>query len=587
MPNASIDTIVQKRIQSWLDGPYDAETKAAIKKMLKEDPQGLVDAFYTDLSFGTGGLRGIMGVGTNRMNRYTIQTATQGLANYLISQFTAPANCRVVIGYDSRHHSRLFAEVAAQVLAGNGIHVYLLKDMRPTPYVSFAIRYKKCQAGIMITASHNPAEYNGYKVYWQDGAQVVHPDDLGIIKAAEKIQEIAQIKSTTLNNPLIELVDDKLDASYLDAIRPLQHFPDINKKEVKNVSIAYTSLHGVGITLAPKALIDWGFSNIHYVKEQIEPNGDFPTVKSPNPENKEALTLGIRTMQQTKSDILIATDPDADRIGCVVLHQGNQVIINGNEMAALCAEYIAEMLKKTGKLPKNGAFITTIVTTELLKEIAKAYNVQLCEVLTGFKYIGEKIHQWETQKSSSHFLFGAEESYGYLIGTQVRDKDAIILSCLIAEMTLFAKKLGQTLIDRLHTIYRKYGVFKEKQLSLNFNPGKEGMDQIQRLMTTLRKKAPSKIGNKAIKYIEDYESLERTYLDSKKTELLSLPHSDVLLFRLDDESRLVIRPSGTEPKIKIYAGCRQKKFKTIEEGIAACDNKIEALLNETKRDLSA
>ncbi|HKY99736.1 MAG TPA: phospho-sugar mutase [Rhabdochlamydiaceae bacterium] len=586
MPNASIDVIVQKRIQSWLDGPYDAETKAKIKQMLKEDPQGLVDAFYTDLSFGTGGLRGIMGVGTNRMNRYTIQTATQGLANYLISQFTSSSNCGVVIGYDSRHHSRLFAEVAAQVLAGNGIHVYLLKDMRPTPYVSFAVRYKNCQAGIMITASHNPAEYNGYKVYWQDGAQVVHPHDLGITKAAEKIQEIAQIKSSTLKDPLIEIVDDKLDEAYLAAIRPLQHFPEINKKEGKNVSIAYTSLHGVGITLAPKALTDWGFSNIHYVKEQIEPNGDFPTVKSPNPENKEALTLGIHTMQQTESDILIANDPDADRIGCVVLHQGNQVIINGNEMAALCAEYIAEVLKKTGKLPKNGAFITTIVTTELLKEIAKAYNVQLCEVLTGFKYIGEKIHQWEIQKSGELFLFGAEESYGYLIGTHARDKDAIVLSCLIAEMTLFAKKLGQTLVDRLHTIYRKYGVFKEKQLSLNFNPGKEGMDQIQRLMTTLRKKAPSKIGNKAIKYIEDYESLKRTYLDSKKTERLTLPPSDVLLFRLDDDSRLVIRPSGTEPKIKIYAGCQQKEFKTIENGIAACDNKIDALLNEAKRDLS-
>jgi len=303
MPNASIDVIVQKRIQSWLDGPYDAETKAKIKQMLKEDPQGLVDAFYTDLSFGTGGLRGIMGVGTNRMNRYTIQTATQGLANYLISQFTSSSNCGVVIGYDSRHHSRLFAEVAAQVLAGNGIHVYLLKDMRPTPYVSFAVRYKNCQAGIMITASHNPAEYNGYKVYWQDGAQVVHPHDLGITKAAEKIQEIAQIKSSTLKDPLIEIVDDKLDEAYLAAIRPLQHFPEINKKEGKNVSIAYTSLHGVGITLAPKALTDWGFSNIHYVKEQIEPNGDFPTVKSPNPENKEALTLGIHTMQQTESDI--------------------------------------------------------------------------------------------------------------------------------------------------------------------------------------------------------------------------------------------------------------------------------------------
>ena len=568
---------IEKRVNYWLTGPFDDQTKAEVQELKQKNVQGLIDAFFTDLSFGTGGMRGIMGPGTTRMNIYTIRLATQALANYLRKQ-NKQDKLSALIGFDSRHHSHEFAQEAARVLAGNGIHVYLLDELRPTPYISFSCRFKKANAAIMITASHNPKEYNGYKVYWSDGAQVVYPHDEGIMKEAEALKDLSSVKLAPLNDSHIETVSTAaIDKEYLKAITPLQHFP--GSKELK---IVYTSLHGTGITIVPTALKQWGYPSIHFVDEQIKPDGDFPTVKFPNPEYKETLQLGIEHLERTHSDVLIATDPDADRVGTAVSHQGKTVLINGNEMAAICVDYLCHLKK----LPPKGAFVTTIVSTELLKTIAKANHLQCFEVLTGFKYIGEKIHLWETTKDGYNFLFGAEESYGYLLGTHARDKDAIIASCLIAEIASYDKQRGHTLIDRLYRVYQQYGIFREKQMSINFNPGKEGMDKMAAVMKHLRSQPPQAIAGKKIVYFEDYEKRVRQYADSKKIEPLDLPQSDVLLFRLEDDSRLVIRPSGTEPKIKIYGGVSTKEFASIDAGIQECDKRLDLYLNALKKDAS-
>ncbi len=625
----SLSPEIQRRVDYWLTGPFDAQTKAQVLSLKEKDPQGLIDAFFSDLSFGTGGLRGLMGPGTSRLNIYTIRLATQGLANYLRHQ-SKEGTLSVLIGFDSRHHSQEFAQEAAKVLAGNNIRVYLLSQLRPTPYVSFACRLKKASAAIMITASHNPKEYNGYKVFWSDGAQIVAPHDEGIVKEVDALKDLSSVRLSELDDPLIEIIptslvpdheslcrsgcvkapglrpstrgvvlnsiqpplsmaqprelsrspNDKdfrgraLDAEYLQAIAPLQLFSEEDRKSGHSLKIVYTGLHGTGGAIVPQALESWGFSSLHLVDEQMAPDGDFPTVKFPNPEYQDALKLGIEYLERTQSDIALATDPDADRIGVVAFHQGRSVLINGNEMAAICVDFLCEVLPKHGKMPPKGAFVTTIVTTELLKKIAKDNQIPCFEVLTGFKYIGEKIHLWEIQEGYS-FLFGAEESYGYLLGTHARDKDAIIASCLIAEIALYAKLQGQTLIDRLHHIYKKYGIFREKQMSIQFNPGKEGMEQMARVMHSLRANPPKRIGGLPVVCMEDYE---------KGTERLDLPQSDVLLFRLSDKTRLVIRPSGTEPKIKIYGGASSDNFSTIESGIQECDERLDLLMDALKKE---
>jgi phosphoglucomutase/phosphomannomutase len=559
-----VEDFILKRIQGWLDGPYDEETKEYLRT---HPPEELADAFYTDLSFGTGGLRGIMGVGTNRINRYTIQIATQGLANYILKQKIG--NPSVMIGYDSRHHSLLFAQETARVLAGNKIKAYLLKELRPTPYVSFATRYQKCTSGIMITASHNPAIYNGYKVYWSDGAQVVPPHDTGIMKEVHGVTSICDVKIANLEDPLIELLNtEPLDAAYLEAIRPLQLFPEENHQQGSSLKISYTSLHGTGITICPKALKDWGFTSINYVEEQIEPDGDFPTVKFPNPEFKETLKMGIDQLVKTESDLLIANDPDADRTGLVVMHQHSPVILTGNQIASICVYYLSEILTERKTMPKKGAFITTIVTTELLKTIASHFGKPCFEVLTGFKYIGEKIHLWEQGKEGAfEFLYGAEESYGSLRGTHARDKDAPVASCLISEIALHLKRQEKTLVDYLNGIYAQFGIFKEKQLSINYNPGKEGMEAMEKAMRTLRKSPPPQIAGKEVVLFSDYEQ-----------GCEGLPPSNVLLYRLADESKLIIRPSGTEPKLKIYAEMR---------GTSATEANLDILLASAKEILQS
>lgn len=574
------DPVTQKNVDLWLEGQYDEETKATIKQLLLEDPKQIIDAFFTNLTFGTGGLRGIMGVGTNRMNFYTVRAATQGLANYILKhpQKTDKEDA-VFIGYDSRHHSREFAEETAKVLAGNGIKVYLFKDIRPTPLVSFACRYKKCTAAVMITASHNPPEYNGYKVYWSDGAQLVPPHDLGVIAEAARIVDPTQVKTVgSISHFLIEEVGTEIDEAYLEAIRTLQNYPQINQKEGHQLKIVYTSLHGTGITIVPNALKEWGFTQLAFVEPQIIADGSFPTVRVPNPEEHAALKLGIDVMQKTQSDLLIANDPDADRMGIAVAYKEEAVLLNGNQICALLLEHILEALTKQNRLPAKAAFIKTIGTTELFQAICNAYQRPCFNVLTGFKYIAEKIHEWEVLSDGYQFIFGGEESYGYLIGTYARDKDAVVCSALICELALQAKLDGKTLVDKLYDLYRKYGIYQEKLLSINFGETKEGKEQMTLGMQKLRASHLATIVDSPVIAIEDYETSVKFYLKTGQTEPITLPKSDVLLYWLEDGTKVMVRPSGTEPKVKIYCGLVEKSFNGISEGIETAKKRCDEVL---------
>lgn len=582
---SAFDAATQKHIRTWLEGSYDENTKNEIRRLLKEHPQELIESFYTTLAFGTGGLRGVMGIGSNRMNIYTVKTATQGLANYINKQPKSDKPHSVIIGYDCRNNSKLFAEESAKVLAANGIKVYIYSDLRPVPLVSFGCRHKGCIAGIMVTASHNPPEYNGYKVYWSDGAQVLPPHDTGIINEVNSITDLSQIKSTQLPNPLVEVIKDEIDKIFIDTIRKLQLTPDLNKKEGKDLKIVYTPLYGAGITMVPKALHDWGFTNLHFVDEQIIPNGNFPTTPRPNPEEREALELGIKKLIAIDGDILIATDPDSDRMGLVCLKDKQPIIFNGNEIACICLEHVLETMTKLNKLPEKAAFIKTIVTSELFAAIAASYKKPCFNVLTGFKYIGQMITGWENSKDGYEYIYGGEESYGTLLGTHARDKDAVIASALISEAALNVKKQNMTLKDYLTKIYEKYGVYREKLVSITF-PGKEGVSKMHSIMDNLRKKTPKAFNNIAVESVDDYEKSIKTNLVTGEIQKLTLPVSDVLVFWLKDGSRLVIRPSGTEPKIKLYGEVSSKTFKSVEAAILECDNKVNSLLESLKKDLS-
>jgi phosphomannomutase len=582
---SAFDPQTKKNIQDWLTLDYDDETKAYIKKLLKEKPSEISEAFYTRLAFGTGGLRGIMGIGSNRMNVYTVKGATQGLANYVLKQPKNEKGFSIVIGYDSRNNSKLFAEEAAKVLSANHIKVYLYPHLRPVPLVSFAVRHLGAIAGIMITASHNPPEYNGYKVYWADGAQVLPPHDVGIINEVNLIDDPTQVKSTSFPNPMIEYISEKVDTDYIDAVRPLQLQPDINKKEGSKLKIVYTSLYGAGITMVPRVLHDWGFTDLHFVDEQIIPNGNFPTTPRPNPEEKEALDLGIKKLQTLSADILIATDPDSDRMGLVALCDNKPIIFTGNQIACICLEHILKTLTKNNKLPSKAAFIKTIVTSELFAEIAKSYKKPCFNVLTGFKYIGKMIREWEEVKDGYQYIYGGEESYGTLLGTHARDKDAVIAAALIAEVALEAKLNGLNLLQYLYKIYGKYGIYREKLISITYT-GKEGVTKMKTIMDGLRKNEPKVFNNIPVVAIDDYKTSQRTNVKENKKTAIDLPKSNVLVYWLEDESRLVIRPSGTEPKIKLYGEVVLKKFQNVEEGIQLMDKKVDELLQSLKKDLS-
>lgn len=562
-----MDVNIQKQIDKWLNDDYDSQTKKVIQNLQKTNPEELYSAFHTELSFGTGGLRGLMGVGPNRINSYTIRRTTQGVANYLQKQYGNKTHT-AVIGYDSRIHSKEFAEAAASVLAANCIHVFISSTLCPTPFISFACRFQRCSFAIMITASHNPKEYNGYKLYWSDGAQVLSPHLEGIVSEIHQIKDLSQIIQSPLPNKYIQNLSPDIEKVYLDAITNLTVRQNMILTEGKDLQVVYTPLHGTGVTLVPQALEILGFSNLHFVKKQMKPNGNFPSITSPNPEQFTTLKLGIDLLQESNSDILLATDPDADRIAVVVQHNGKNIHLNGNEIAALLLYYICISLRDTSNLPKNSAIVFTIVTTELLRAIADHFCIHSFEVLTGFKYIAEKIRKWD-ETQAYHFLFGAEESCGYLYGNYCRDKDGVAMSCLISEMALYAKLRDLTLVDLLHEIYERFGIYKEMQLSLCFP--QEG-NQIQRFMEKIRTSFPEKICGISIASSLDYEK-----------EIPGFPKSNVLSLRLKDKTKIVIRPSGTEPKIKIYVMAREPYITSVEHAIYLCNNKILAFLDEIKK----
>ncbi len=530
---------IEKRVQKWLNGPLDQESKDEIRKL---SPADLNDAFHQRLSFGTGGLRALMGVGTNRLNRYTVQLATQGVANYLLRQPPRLERHWVFISYDTRHNSKEFAIEAARVLASNGIGVYLTPEFRPTPYLSFGVRQKGCSLGIMITASHNPKNYNGYKIYGSDGGQVVGAQEIALSAEMEKVVDFEQIKLSIESEPLIQVLDLEFDEEYLSALEALQINPKENHHIGDQLKITYTPLHGAAFKLLPKALLRWGFSNINPVDHQLLPDGDFPTVASPNPENREALQMGLEQLQNTASDILIATDPDADRVAIAVMHQGAATVLNGNQIGVICLEFLCQKGP-----PPGSAAVTTIVSTDLFSAICERYKVDCFKVLTGFKYIGELMREWEGDKKH-HFLFGAEESYGYLYGTYCHDKDALIASCLICHIALELKVAGKTLVDFLKEIYRKYGLYWEEQRVFDLRRAE---------MEKLRQELPKAFSGRFISY-----------------------PADLIFFQLDDRSKIIIRPSGTEPKLKVYVGIYEPKFTTIDIGIRRTQrilDEIEAL----------
>ena len=533
------DLAVQKNVQAWLDGPYDEVTKKELRRLLETDPIKVSDAFYTPLTFGTGGLRGLMGIGINRINRYTIRAATQGVADVLKKETASPTVC---VGYDSRINSRSFAEETAKVFAGNGFRVYFFKELRPSPLVSFAVRHLECTAGIMITASHNPPEYNGYKVFWSNGGQILGPYDKEILQAIQEIHSPSQVMAIdTLEHPLIEQID--LDRDYLAAINQLRLHPP--KTDLR---ILYTSLHGTGIALAPPALAQAGFNSIHLVAEQVDPDGTFPTCKSPNPEDPEALELGIKQLYAQKGDLLLATDPDADRMGAVVWHQGKAVPLTGNQIACICLYTLLKVLKSRSKLPQNAACIKTLATTELFRKICEDYGCFCFDVLIGFKHIAAQIGTWEKKTGAPHFLFGGEESFGYLLGDFTRDKDGITAAVLLAEAAAFAKETGKTLVDLLQEIYKKYGYFLETLTTFDFPETQEGRQKMAQKILQIKQNPP----NFPLSSMEDYSASSKIDYINHEITPLTLPQSDTFVFHLIDGTKIVIRPSGTEPKIKVY-----------------------------------
>lgn len=573
-----MDKYIEERVALWLNDDYDADTKAQIKEYLQNNPDELTEAFYRDLEFGTGGLRGIMGVGTNRMNKYTVGAATQGLANYLKQQFPNQ-EISVAIAFDSRNNSAYFADITADVLSANGITCHLFPELRPTPVLSFAVRHLHCQSGVMVTASHNPKEYNGYKVYWNDGGQLVPPHDKNVIAEVNKIKSLHDTKWQR-NPDKVHIIDSSLDEAYLKLVHGLSLHPEAIAAQ-KQLKIIYTPLHGTGITMVPKALKMYGFENISIVKEQAVCDGNFHTVKSPNPEEKSALIMSIAQAEAEKADLVLATDPDADRVGIAVRNlKGEMILLNGNMTGSLLVHYLLSQWKALNKLDGKQFVVKTIVTTELIKRMADAYQVPCYDVLTGFKYIAEKIKENEGKAS---FIGGGEESYGYLAGDFVRDKDAVIACCLIAEMTAFYANQGKSLYQMLLEIYHEYGFYKEDLLSLT-KQGKSGAEEIAAMMVNYRNNPPKEIGGQKVVLMKDIQAGIAYHLDKGTQETIALPKSNVLQFFTADGSKITVRPSGTEPKIKFYFGVigQLPDVQQYDEANAALQAKIKGIIEEMK-----
>jgi phosphoglucomutase len=572
-----METAIQNKIDQWLNGNYDAQTKKTLQKLLAGNQTAeLSDAFYKELEFGTGGLRGIIGTGTNRMNRYTVGTATQGLANYL-RQTYPEQEIRVAIAHDSRHKSDEFTQIAADVLSANGIKVFVFKALRPTPELSFAVRQLQCQSGIVVTASHNPKEYNGYKVYWNDGGQIIAPHDKNIIAEVQKIKDVEAVNFKG-NPALISVIGDEIDEKYVAAI--LNNVVDKNViLRQKNLKIVYTPIHGTGITLVPKVLAAMGFENVSVVAEQATPDGDFPTVIYPNPEEKEAMSLAMQQAAREDADLVLATDPDADRVGIAVKnHHGEWQLLNGNQTGSLIIYYLLQAWQKAGKLTGKEFIAKTIVTTDLIDKMAAGYLVECVNVLTGFKYIAAKIKAYEGNKK---FIAGGEESYGYLIGDAVRDKDAIASCAMIAELVAFAKDKGISLFDMMQEMYGKYGFYYETMISLT-KKGQTGAAEIKKMMNDLRHNLPRTVAGSPVVRLVDYELRQDKDLLNGKTSEPVLEKSDVVQFMTEDGTKVSARPSGTEPKIKFYVSVneplpRKEDFDKVMEKLKA---KVESIVQE-------
>ena len=548
MENEELIKQCTEKAQKWLAPEYDAETQAEVKRMLENlDKTDLIEAFYKDLEFGTGGLRGIMGVGSNRMNIYTVGAATQGLSNYLNKCFAGKKDISVVVGYDCRNNSQKFAEISANIFSANGIKVYLFEDMRPTPEMSFAIRRLGCQSGIILTASHNPKEYNGYKAYWDDGAQVLAPHDKGIIDEVNKVSSAADIKFEG-NKELIQIIGKEIDDDYLTQVHSISIDPEVIKRQ-KDLKIVYTPIHGTGMMLIPQSLKLWGFENVHCVPEQMVKSGDFPTVVSPNPENAEALTLAIKLAKEIDADIVMASDPDADRVGMACKDsKGEWVLINGNQTCLIFLYYIIKNRIAMGKMKGNEFIVKTIVTTELIKKVADKNHIEMYDCYTGFKWIARQIRLNEGIKQ---YIGGGEESYGFLAEDFVRDKDAVSACSLLAEICAWAKDQGKTLYDILMEIYVEYGFSKEITVNV-VKPGKSGADEIKAMMDNFRACPPKELGGSQVVLVKDYKTLKATDAAGNATDIDMPEPSNVLQFFTADGTKVSVRPSGTEPKIKFY-----------------------------------
>lgn len=568
---------VKERAQMWLDSPIDESSKSAILKMMDENEDELVESFYRDLEFGTGGLRGIMGVGTNRMNIYTVGMATQGLCNYLLEQFSDRREISMAIAHDCRNNSRLFAEITAQICIANGIKAYLFDSLRPTPELSFAIRQLACQSGVVVTASHNPKEYNGYKVYWEDGGQIINPHDVNIISEVQKINSIDEVKFNGDKSKIIPL-GEEMDAIYIDKVVDQSINPELIAAH-PDIKIVYTPIHGTGVALVPRALRKLGFTHIYNVPEQDVVDGNFPTVISPNPEESAALNMAMKRADEVGADMVMASDPDADRIGIAIRDDsGKLILVNGNQTASLLSYYLLSQWSERGKLTGKEYIVKTVVTTELIADMARHYKVPYWDVLTGFKFIADIIHKNEETMT---FIGGGEESYGFMIGDFVRDKDAVATSSMLAEIAAWARSRGLSMYDILLEMYQKFSLYQESLIYV-VRKGKSGAEEIQEMMAGFRNNPPKILGGSKVETIRDYLKQQSTDTASGENTPLEQPISNVLQFLCADGSKVSVRPSGTEPKIKFYFSVfdKMEKKEDYKRVSASLEEKILGIKKE-------